>query len=268
MPVATVSHFYLENNTSRKNNCLFKIDTKSVKIDDDLTDLSWLIQMNNNNNTTTNNNKQRHSTSNEYQHENKNTKIERTNKPFAVVNGQTIRSSLPTYSHDYQYCNEENQFYPHQSFNNQTTKRKYDSSISYYSPPLHHHHQQTKRFHCEQTLPVYPTVPLSSESYYFDHPPPSTQQRTSIPTTSRYMLFKNDPTLSDTIPNVHRSTNLNEPMKIIEHENIYSDDIEHLLDIFKNEVEMIGLDPIATTSTGDCTLDMGHCLSSNDFCPY
>jgi hypothetical protein len=55
---------------------------------------------------------------------------------------------------------------------------------------------------------------------------------------------------------------------MIEHENIYSDDIEHLLDIFKNEVEMIGLDPVATTSTGDCAIDMGHCLSSNEFCPY
>jgi hypothetical protein len=143
-------------------------------------------------------------------------------------------------------------------------KRKYDSSLSYH----HHHHHQTKRFHSEQTIPVYPTPPLLSESFYFDHPPSSTQQRTSIPTTSRYMLLKNDPTLSDTIPTVHMSTNLNEPIKMIEHENIYSDDIEHLLDIFKNEVEMIGLDPIATTSTGDCTIDMGHCLSSNEFCPY
>jgi hypothetical protein len=218
----------------------------------------------NNNNNNNNNNKQRYSTSNEYNHENKNSKIERINKPFAVVNGQTIRSSIPTFSHDHQYFNEENQFYSHQSFNNQTMKRKYDSSLSYH----HHHHHQTKRFHSEQTIPVYPTPPLLSESFYFDHPPSSTQQRTSIPTTSRYMLLKNDPTLSDTIPTVHMSTNLNEPIKMIEHENIYSDDIEHLLDIFKNEVEMIGLDPIATTSTGDCTIDMGHCLSSNEFCPY
>ncbi|UJR30563.1 hypothetical protein I4U23_018092 [Adineta vaga] len=86
---------------------------------------------------------------------------------------------------------------------------------------------------------------------------------------SRYMLLKNDPSLSDTIPSVHMPTNMNEPpIQMIEHENMYSDDIEHLLDIFKNEVEMIGLDPIATTSTGDCTLDMGHCLSSNQFCSY
>jgi hypothetical protein len=254
MPVATVSFFNSEKTKQKINKCLIKIENKSVKIDDDLTDLSWLIQMNNNNNNN-NNNKQRYSTSNEYNHENKNTKIERINKPFAVVNGQTIRSSIPTYSHDHQYFNEENQFYSHQSFNNQTMKRKYDSSLSY--------HQQEKRFHTEQTLPIHSTPPLSSESFYFDHPPPSTQQR-----TSRYMLLKNDPTLSDTIPSVHMSTNLHEPIKMIEHENIYSDDIEHLLDIFKNEVEMIGLDPIATTSTGDCVIDMGHCLSSNEFCPY
>lgn len=210
--------------------------------------------MNNNNNN--NNTKPRYSTtSNEYHHENKNSKIERINKPLAVVNGQTNRSSIPQYSHDQQYYNDENQFY-----SNQSMKRKYDSS--YYSPS-----HQTKRFHSEQTYPMYPTLPLSSESYYFDHPPPSssTQQQR----TSRYMLFKNDPTLSDTMPNVHHlSTNLNEPIKLIEHENIYSDDIEHLLDIFKNEVDMIGLDPIATTSTGDCTIDINHCLSSNDFCTY
>jgi hypothetical protein len=115
---------------------------------------------------------------------------------------------------------------------------------------------------------MYSTPPLPSDSFYFDHPPVSTQQRTSIPTTSRYMLLKNDPILAETIPPVHMSTNFNEPIKIIEHENIYSDDIEHLLDIFKNEVEMIGLDPVATTSTGDCAIDMGHCLSSNEFCPY
>lgn len=207
-----------------------------------------------------NNSKQR---SNEYNHENnKNKKIERINKPFAVVNGQTIRSSLPTFTHNHhQYSNEENQFYSNQSFNNQTLKRKFDSSSSSY-------HYQTKRFHSEQTLPIYPT---STESYYFDHPPPSTQQhqqRTSLPITSRYMLLKDDPSLSDTIPTVHMPTNLNQPIQMIEHENIYSDDIEHLLDIFKNEVEMIGLDPIATTSTGDCVIDMGHCLSSNEFCPY
>jgi hypothetical protein len=213
--------------------------------------------MNNNNN----NNKQRYSSPNEYKHDNKNIKIERINKPFAVVNSQAIRSSVPTYSHDHQYFNEENQYYSHQSFNNQTIKRKYDS---YH----HHHHHQAKRFHSEQTLPMYSTPPLSSDSFYFDHPTPLTQQRTSIPTTSRYMLLKNDPTLSDTIPTVHMSTNFNEPIKMIEHENIYSDDIEHLLDIFKNEVEMIGLDPVATTSTGDCAIDMGHCLSSNEFCPY
>jgi len=210
--------------------------------------------MNNNNN-----NKQRHSTSNEYNHENKNRKIERINKPFAVVNGQTIRPSIPTFTHDHQYSNEENQFYSHQSFNNQTLKRKFDSSS---------YHHQTKRLHSEQTLPFYSTQP---ESFYFDHPPPSTQQqqRTSmLPITSRYMLLKGDPSLSDTLPTVHMPTNVNEPIRMIEHENIYSDDIEHLLDIFKNEVEMIGVDPIATTSTGDCAIDMGHCLSSNEFCLY
>jgi hypothetical protein len=206
--------------------------------------------MNNNNN-----NKQRYSTSNDYNSENKNKKIERLNKPFAVVNGQTIRPSIPTFSSDYQYSNEENQYYSHQSFNNQTIKRKFDSSLSY--------QHQAKRFHSEQTLPIYPTPPLPSESFYFNHPPSSTQQR-----TSRYMLLKNDPSLSDTIPTVHMPTNLIEPIKMIEHDNIYSDDIEHLLDIFKNEVEMIGLDPIATTSTGDCAIDMAHCLSSNEYCPY
>ncbi|CAF1675106.1 unnamed protein product [Adineta ricciae] len=174
-----------------------------------------------------------------------------------------MRSALPTYtSHQQQYSNEENQYYSHHSFNNQTLKRKYDSSSTSY--------HQTKRFHSEQTLPIYPTPPVSSDSFYYDQtasllPPPMTQQRTM---TSRYMLLKNDPSLSDTISSVHMSTHLNEPMQMIEHDNICSDDIEHLLDIFKNEVEMIGLDPIATTSTGDCTLDMAQCLSSNEFCSY
>ncbi|CAF1132910.1 unnamed protein product [Rotaria sordida] len=235
------------------------IETKSVKIDDDLTDLSWLIQMNNNNNN--NNNKQPFSISNGYNHENRNKKIERINKPFAVVNGQTIRSSIPTFSRDHQYSNEENQFYSQQSLNNQTMKRKFDSTLSYH----HHHHHQPKRFQSEQTLPIHPISSLSSESFYINRSPSCIPQRTSMPTTSRYMLLKNDPSLSDTISTVPMSTNLNESM---EHKNIYSDDIEHLLDIFKNEVEMIGLDPIATTSAGDCAIDFGHCLPSNEFCPY
>ncbi|CAF2939672.1 unnamed protein product [Rotaria sp. Silwood2] len=228
------------------------IETKSVKIDDDLTDLSWLIQMNNN--------KQPFSISNVYKHENRNRKIERINKPFAVVNGQTIRPSISTFSHDHQYSNEENQFYSQQSLNNQTMKRKFDSTLSYQHQP--------KRFQSEQTLPIYPISSLSSESFYIDRPPFCTQQRTSIPTTSRYMLLKNDPSLSDTIPTVHVSKNLNESIEMIEHKNIYSDDIEHLLDIFKNEVEMNGLDPVATTSAGDCAIDFGHCLPSNEYCPY
>ncbi|CAF3484979.1 unnamed protein product [Rotaria sp. Silwood1] len=228
------------------------IETKSVKIDDDLTDLSWLIQMNNN--------KQPFSISNVYNHENRNRKIERINKPFAVVNGQTIRPSIPTFSHDHQYSNEENQFYPPQSLNNQTMKRKFDSSLSY--------HHQPKRFQSEQILPIYPTSSLSSESFYIDRPSFCTQQRTFIPTTSRHMLLKNNPSLSDTISTVHMSKNLNESMELMEHKNIYSDDIEHLLDIFKNEVEMIGLDPIATTSAGDGVVDFGHCLPSNEFSPY
>ncbi|CAF1202884.1 unnamed protein product [Rotaria magnacalcarata] len=243
------------------------IETKSVKVDDDLTDLSWLIQMNNN--------KQRYSISNVYNHENKNKKIERINKPFTVVNGQTIRSSIQTYSHDHQYSNEENQYYSQQSYNDQTIKRKFDSTLSY------HHHHQPKRFLSGQTLPIYPTSSLPSESYYYNHPTYCTQpqqqqeqqqqqqqQRTSIPTTSRYMLLKNDPSLSDAMPTVHMSTNLNQSIGMIEHKNLYSDDIEDLLDIFKNEVQMIGIDPIATTSTGDCATDFGHCLSSNEFCPY
>ena len=119
---------------------------------------------------------------------------------------------------------------------------------------------------------MYSTPPLPSDSFYFDHPPPPpplpTQQRTSIPTTSRYMLLKNDPTLSETIPTVPMSTNYNEPIQMIEHTDVYSDDIEHLLDIFKNEVEMSVFDPVASTSTGDCAIDMGHCLSSNEFCSY
>ena len=194
--------------------------------------------------------KQRHSLPNEHKHDNKHSKTERMNKPLAIVNGQTIRSSLSTYPH----FNEQNQFYTDQSFPNSTMKRKYDSSLSY--DHHHHHHQPTKRFHGEQTLPMYPSAPLSSDSYYFDHPPTPVQQR-----SSRYMLLKNDPTLSETIPTTHLSTNFHEPMKILEHENLYSDDIEHLLDIFKNEVEMLGFDPVASTSTGDC-------LSSNEFCSY
>ncbi|CAF1126000.1 unnamed protein product [Adineta steineri] len=236
------------------------IENKSVQIDDDLTDLSWLIQMNN---TKQQQQQQRYSTSNEYNnHENKNKKIERINKPFTVVNGQTIRSSIPAFTHNHQYSNEENQYYSHQSYHNQTSKRKFDSSTT-----SSYHHHQTKRFHSEQILPIYPTQSLSSESFYFDYSQPSTQQQQQQ-RTSRYMLLKNDPSLSDTLPTVHMPTNFNEPIQMIEHENIYTDDIEHLLDIFKNEVEMIGLDPIATTSTGDCTIDMNHCLSSNEFCSY
>lgn len=196
------------------------------------------------NNTSHGKQQQRHSLSNEHKHDQKNSKTERTNKPLAIVNGQTIHSSVSTYSHNYPYFNEQNHFYSEQSFPNPSMKRKYDSSLGYPQQQ-----QQTKRFHCEQTLPAYPSVPLSSNSYYFDQP------------SSRYMLLKNDPTLSQSIPTVHMSTNYTEPMKILEHENIYSDDIEHLLDIFKNEVEMIGLDPVASTSTGDC-------LSSNEFCSY
>lgn len=227
-----------------------------MKVDDDLTDLSWLIGLNNNT--------QRYSIPNVYNHENKNKKIERLNKPFTVVNGQTIRSSIPTYSHDHKYSNEENQYYTQQSSNDQMIKRKYDSTLLY--------HHQPKRFHSEQTLATCPTSSLSSESFYYDHQPSCTQQhqqqRTSLPATSRYMLLKNDPSLADAMPNVHMPTNFNQSISMIEHKNIYSDDIEHLLDIFKNEVQMIGLDPVATTSTGDCAADFGHCLSSNEFCPY
>lgn len=194
------------------------------------------------------------SSSNDYHQENKSTKTERTSKPLAMVNGQPTRASKSTFSPpDHHYFYDENQFHP-----TQTMKRKYDSSISY---------QQPKRFHTEQTLPIYPTShPLSSEPFYYDHPPPPMQQRPLPP--PRYMLLKNDPALSDTIPPVRMSANSHEPLKMIEHENICSDDIEHLLDIFKNEVEMIGFDPIATTSTDDCPLNINHCLSTNDFCSY
>ena len=89
-------------------------------------------------------NKQRHTSSNEYKQENKTNKIERTNKPLAVVNGQTIRPAIPIFPRDDQYFNEENQFYSRQSFNNQTMKRKYDPSLSYHHH--HHHHQHAKRF--------------------------------------------------------------------------------------------------------------------------
>jgi len=192
------------------------------------------------------------SSSSDSPHENmKSTKTERTNKPLAIVNGQKIRLTKPKLSPNHQYFHDETQYYTSQS-----NKRKYDSSLVY--------QPQTKRFHSEQTLPIYPTnLPhSSSESYYYDH------SVTSVPTTSRCMLLKNDPTFANTSPMNHLSANSNETFQTIEQENIYSDDIEHLLDIFKNEVELIGLDPIATTSTSDCSLDINHCLSTNEFCPY
>ena len=207
-----------------------------------------------------NNNKQRHSTSNEYKNESKGRKIERINKPFAVVNGQTLRSSISMHSYDHQYSNDENQFHSQQPLTNQAMKRKFDSSILY--------HHQTKRFHSGQTIPMYPTPSLPSESFYSDHSSPSTQPRISIQTTSRHMLLKNDPSLADTISTAHMPTNFNEPIEMIEGRSIYQDDIEHLLDIFKNEVEMIELGPKATTSISDYAVDFGHCLSSNEYSPY
>lgn len=239
MPVATVSSFS-KRIIVKRFFLLLKMETKSVMIDDDLTDLSWLIQMNNSNG------KQRHAFINEQKH----SKIERMNKPLAVVNGQTNRSSVSTISPNYQYFNGENQCYSDHPYPNPSMKRKYDPSLTY------DHQQPNKRFHCEPTFSTYPSVPISSDSFYYDpHPPPAPVQQQR---PSRYMLLKNDPTLSETIP---ISTNFHEPMKLLEHDNLYSDDIEHLLDIFKNEVEMIGFDPVASTSTGDC-------LSSNEFCSY
>ena len=137
-------------------------------------------------------------------------------------------------------------------------KRKYDSSVSSHS---------TKRFHGEQTLPIYPQA---SDYVYYDQTSisNSTQRTPSLPTSSRYMLLKNDPSLSDTLVAVPTSNTYHSSTKILDDENLYAEDIEHLLDIFKNEVEMIGLDPIASTSTGDLPLDMAHCLSSNEFCTY
>ena len=112
-----------------------------------------------------------------------------------------------------------------------------------------------------------------SESFYLEQlpapapPPPLPSSATSHTgvhrTTSRYMLFKNDPSLSDTLASDSVPSHGS-----LEHEHLYSDDIEHLLDIFKSEVEMIGMDPIATTSAGDYPLDMVHCLSANEFCSY
>lgn len=212
-----------------------------------MTDLSWLVQLNGS--------KSRVPTAVESPHESKSRKPERMNKPLAVVNGQAIRPSLPACtSHQQQYSNEENQCYSPPTLNSQPWKRKLDSA--------HTHPRPTKRFHAEQTLPVYPPAPFASDSYYFEPAaPPSAHQRTCL-------LLKNDPSLSETMPPVHLPANLSAPMQLLEHESIYSDDIEHLLDIFKHEVELIGLDPIASTSAGDCTLDMGHCVSSNDFCSY
>ena len=53
---------------------------------------------------------------------------------------------------------------------------------------------------------------------------------------------------------------------MLEDENIFCDDIDHLLDIFKNEVELIGFDSIGNSATS--SIDIGHCLSSNEFCSY
>lgn len=228
-----------------------KVEMKRVQqVDDDLTDLSWLVQMNNSTE------KQSFPEPNM---EPKTKKYQRMPKPLTVINGPTSGSSRSSFSafSPYQYSNEENHFVTQQSLIHAGMKRKCAPAVTYHS---------TKRFHSEQTLPIYPTPP---ELIYYEPTAPITPPPSRVSTTSRYMLLKNDPSLSDTVPTVPMTTNhFHSSTKILEEENLYSDDIEHLLDIFKNEVEMIGLDPIASTSTGDGTLDMSHCLSSNEFCTY
>ena len=255
MPVvSTVSLFLAEGEREREVRLIsfllfLKIAMKSVQVDDELTDLSWLVQMNHSNE------KQSYPTFPEPNAETKTKKFQRMPKPLAVINGPTSsssRASLSALSH-YQHANEENHFETHPSMIHPGVKRKCAPTIAYHS---------TKRFHTEQTLPIYPTP---SELIYYE--PPALASRPST-TSSRYMLLKNDPSLSDTVPTVPMNSHFHSSTMILEEDTLYSDDIEHLLDIFKNEVELIGLDPIASTSAGDGTLDISHCLSSNEFCTY
>lgn len=224
-----------------------------MQIDDDLTDLSWLVHMNNPHP------KARSPVYHSSSHESKTKKSDRISKPLTVVNGQsTLNRSSTSRSFPKHYSNEENQYTSSSPPSYSSNKRKYDVIDSSHC---------NKRFHAEQTLPVYP---MASDYFYYDQASSSNSiPRTSVlPSSSRYMLLRNDPSLADTLPTLPVSNTYSSSNKLLEDENLYADDIEHLLDIFKNEVEMIGLDPVASTSTGDLTLDMAHCLSSNEFCTY
>jgi hypothetical protein len=204
----------------------------NVRIDDELTDLSWLVKINNVQN------KQRQTTSNS------SSSTTMKNKPLILLECQTMTNTCPSltshFQHQHEYCHDDKRLFSSSTeFNHSTLKRKNNTMNTC---------KTSKRFQSEENRGFYHRA---SDFVYYD-------QTTCVPHIGRYMLLKSDPTLSDTMS---MST------AFVDNENqfYFDDDLEHLLDIFKNDIDTVTL---ASTNTNDTSSDRVHRLSTDEFYTY
>lgn len=179
---------------------------KGCEVDDDLTDLSWLVGLNGS--------QQKSSSSSNV---NKCKKSDQLVKPLSVINGQTTSNRKRS-------NNDENGLISSKS----KSKRKLESNFEM---------ENSKRFHNEQTLPVFPAT---NNSILFDEN-----------STKNCSFFDEN----------QRDSNKFQPaIGFADDENLFCEDLDHLLDIFHNELEQISFDPT--------TIDFTQCFSTNEFSTF